>query len=197
MWDAVLLERAFPATHRGQRSILATQNPLALGLYFRAGVEFRGLSFDFEGVPEQRDIETGVSLEPSDLVDELAAIDREVMGFDRRVDLEFLAGDRTLYLARRDSAAVGYAFGSEGPYVGPAATRLAADLPDVVTLLESEAAKAGAQHFRFTVPAVAVATVRRALESGYRIEPFYKVLLSNTADMSLDRYLMTQPSFIW
>jgi hypothetical protein len=36
-----------------------------------------------------------------------------------------------------------------------------------------------------------------ALASGYKIAPFYEVLLAKESSLKLDRYVMTQSAFIW
>ena len=48
-----------------------------------------------------------------------------------------------------------------------------------------------------TVPAQAKEAVNWALESGYRIDPFYEVLLAREPTLQLDRYILTQSAFIW
>ena len=192
-----LLDRAFPP-HLGQhRSILATQNPLALGLYLRFGVQPWGQTFEIGGTPAEREPAADVKLERSDLTAEITEIDREALGFDRRIDLEFLAVDRPLYLATSNGQTVGYGFGSNGTAMGPAASVDPEFLPGILAGLDTEAATAGIEQVRYTLPGPAAPAIRWALDNGHRIEPFYEVLLADTPRIRLDRYLMTQPGFIW
>lgn len=192
-----LLERAFPLGLGRHRSIMATQNPLALGLYLRFGVEFQGQTFEIGGRPVERPRVRDVELERSELTDEICAIDAQILGFDRRVDLEFLAGDRPLFLAASNGATVGYAFGSNGTSMGPAGAVEPSFLPGILAGLDTKAAANGIEHVRYTLPGPASAAIRWALESGHHIDPFYEVLLADTPRIELDRYLMTQPGFIW
>lgn len=46
-------------------------------------------------------------------------------------------------------------------------------------------------------PAAARHAVNWALSSGYRIDPFYEVLLAKESSMKLDRYVITQSAFLW
>lgn len=191
-----LLERAF-GVEAEHRSVMATQNPLALGLYFRFGVEFQGQTFEIGGRPAEREPVAEVRLERSDLTEEIVAMDSETLGFDRRIDLEFLTGDRPLFRAIQGSETVGYAFGSNGSYVGPASVVKPELLPGVLAALDTEAARADVSHVRYTLPGQASAAIRWALESGHMIDPFYEVLLADISRIKFERYLMTQPGFIW
>jgi hypothetical protein len=44
---------------------------------------------------------------------------------------------------------------------------------------------------------VAKRAVSWALTSGYKIDPFYEVLLAKNPSMNLDRFIMTQSAFVW
>ena len=192
-----LLERAMRADLGEHRSIMATQNPLALGLYFRFGVDFQAQTFEFGGRPEVRDPIGDVKIERTEVTDEVVAMDADTLGFERRVDLDFLAGDRPLYLATANGEAVGYIFGSNGNNTGPGGVVDPALLPGLLAAVDTEAANAGVEHMRYTLPGPAADGIRWALGAGYRIDPFYEVLLADTDRIRLDRYLMTQPGFIW
>ena len=192
-----LLERAIPLGLGEHRSIMATQNPLALGLYFRFGVEFQAQSFELAGTPQPRDPIGEVKIEPSDITDDIVSMDAETLGFERRTDLEFLVHDRPLYLAKVNGEIVGYAFGSNGTSTGPAAVVDPALLPGLLAAIDTEAAVSGHESVRYTLPGPAAAGIRWALGVGYRIDPFYEVLLADSPRIRLDRYVMTQPSFIW
>ena len=192
-----LLERAIPPGFGQHRSIMATQNPLALGLYFRFGVEFQAQTFEIGGKPELRDPVGDVKLERTELNEYVVSLDYDTLGFERRIDLEFLASDRPLYLAVANGEPVGYAFGSNGTNTGPAAVLHPSLLPGVLAALDTEAATSGYESIRYTLPGPASAGIRWALEAGHQIDPFYEVLLADTPRIRLDRYLMTQPGFIW
>ena len=194
-----LLGRAFPMDRGRSRSVLATLNPLALGLYLKFGVSFRGLTMEFIGRPDPSTTTSDLEAyraEEDDL-NEAARIDRTAFGFDRTVDLKFLAKDRPLYIYRRRTKTVGYAFGSNGDYSGPAGVLNPSDLPLILSHLETLAAEREIDQYAFMFPAKAHNAVKWALEQGYRIDPFYEMLLADNDDLKQDRLLMTQPSFIW
>jgi hypothetical protein len=174
-------------------------NPLALGLYLKFGVSFRGLTVEFLGRPTPATDTSDLQAFRADEDDLLEAgrIDRATFGFDRTVDLKFLAKDRPLYVYRRGTRTVGYAFSSNGDYSGPAGVRNPTDLPLVLSHLATLAAERGIDPYGFMFPAKAHEAVRWALGQGYRIDPFYEMLLADNDDLKQDSLLMTQPSFIW
>ena len=80
---------------------------------------------------------------------------------------------------------------------GPAAALDPADLPALLQTIEQSAVEIGQQNLALIVPAVAHSAVDWALESGYRLDKFYEVLLADDDSLQLDRYLLTECSFIW
>jgi len=197
---SALLNRAFPLGRGKQRSIIATTSPNALSLYLRQGVSFQGMAICFIGRPRIRPIDTDLALaraEPSAAtLARVQAIDSAVLGFQRAADLDYYLRQQPLYLARRDGAVVGYAFGSDGKSSGPAAALSAQDLPVLLQQIEISACEAGLDELSLMIPAAAAAGVDWALAAGFRIEPFYEVLLANYP-MQLDRYLITETTFLW
>lgn len=191
-----LLERALPLDWGHSRSIIALQNPLALGLYLRFGVRFNGTSIDLYRKPHGNGETGGVELVPADGLDEIRQMDTDILGYDRLTDLEFLAGDRGAFLCVRGADIVGYTFGHDANYTGPTGVIDPADMGFVFAKLDRIAAERELEVFHFTIPANAHNGVRWALEHGYRIDPFFEMLLSSEP-MRLDRFMMTQPSFIW
>lgn len=129
------------------------------------------------GVPQRRDPIDDVKLERSELVDEIVAMDSETLGFERRIDLEFLARDRPLFLACRGDETIAYAFGSNGTNVGPASVTEPELLPGVLAALDTEAAAAGYDEIRYTLPGPASAAIRWALDVGDRIDPLLRGLV--------------------
>lgn len=194
-----LLRRAFPPGRGRGRSILATQHPRALGLYLRAGVATRSVAATFVRPPGDPGTPSGLDVVAAGAGDlgTIVAIDGEALGFTRRVDLAFLLGDRPASLLVRDGTAVGYAFTSNGELCGPAAVRSAADLPAVLTLLERSAHERGQDEHGVLLSLHAHAGVRWLLDRGYRLLPFYELLLVDAPTIAFDRYVMTQPSFLW
>ncbi len=195
-----LLERAFPLDRGRQRSIIATTNPNALSLYLRQDVQFQSMAIGFTGAPRIRETPAGVSIQRAEpgaaTLAQLLAIDSKVLGFERSADLEFFMRQQPVYLCHRDGQLAGYAFGSDGNSSGPAAALAPQDLPALLQQIETSACAAGIDELGLMIPAVASAAVSWALASGYRIDPFYEVLLAKTP-MQLDRYLLSESTFLW
>ncbi len=194
-----LLDRAFASYDDRQRSVIATINPSALSLYLRYGVSVQSLAFCVCGKPRGGELDPAVERVDAD-TDSLRAIlqvERQVLGYERQVDLEFLMSRQPVYLLRRNGEVRGYAFGSNADDCGPAATLDPADLPLMLRAIEISAAEAGREELWLTVPAVAQSAVNWLLAAGYRIDPFYEVLLAREPRLQLDRYLVTESSFIW
>ncbi len=196
-----LLERAFAPGRGRRRSIIATQNSLALSLYLRFGVDFQGLAFTFYGEPRRRewssDLEIEQPREPKAALDEIRAIDYAVLDYDRSIDLEYFCEQQPLFLFRRRGRAVAYAFGSNGKTNGPAAALDPADLPAALQQIETSAAHAGLDLLWLNLPATAHQAVDWALAAGYRIDAFHELLLASDAFLKLDRYLMCESGFTW
>ena len=195
-----LLTRAFPPDRGRERSVIATTSPRALSLYLRHGVDYQGMAFCFMGKPRDRsatgDLEITPAPEDPETRRQILAIEKEVLGLSRAVDLDFFLREQPAFLARRDDDVVGYAFGSNGRAAGPAAALDPRDLPALLQCIESSAHRAGVSELLLVIPAMATAAVDWALESGYHIDPFHELLLSSSP-MQLDRYLLTDSSFIW
>lgn len=196
-----LLQRAFPAGRGRQRSILATTNPGALSLYLRNGVSCRGMAFCFDGKTQRRALDSDLEfrrLHAEDAaLEQLVDLDAGLLGFRRGIDLRHLAEHQPCFLFLRDGQAVAYAFGANGNSVGPAGALDPEDMPAVLQHIDNEASAAGIENLSLTVPAAATSAVDWALASGYRIFPFYEVILTGGVTPQLDRYLMTESSFIW
>lgn len=196
-----LLRRTFPLGWGRHRSIIATQHPRALGLYLRYGVEAHGVGLALTKKPQ-------ASLPTSDLVPRrvgndpaatasVVAIESDVLGYRRPEDVEFLVSDRPVTLYERRGKVVGFGFGSNGLASGPAAVSDPRDLPAVLADQETMAAEAGLDEVQISLSSAAAHTLRWALQHGYRIVPFYEMLLLDAPVISFDRCAFTQPAFIW
>ncbi len=196
-----LLNRAFAPGRGRKRSIIATQNSLALSLYLRYGVAVMGMALTFHGKPKRRaadgnlEVET-LPVEPASL-DAIGAIDRAVLGYERPAELGFFLREQPAYLFHRGGEAVAYAFGCNGKSSGPAAALEPADLPAVLCRIEASALEIGIDELWLNLPTQAHTGVTWALDCGYRIDPFQEVLLASGPFMQLDRYLMTESGFVW
>jgi GNAT superfamily N-acetyltransferase len=202
-----LLARAFPADRFAHKSIVATQDAAALALYLRTGVSFVTTAVDIVITARPAARETELTMrraagEPADIA-AIAAIEERVLGLRRERDLEFLLGNRPAWIALRNGAPVGYAFGAQPfpvgvtdfpPTCGPMAALDPADLPDILDqVLASE--PAGVQ-LALGVPMSNRTALSHLLAAGGKIDPFYAAVLSSGPDMQLDRYVHTVPMFI-
>lgn len=196
-----LLDRAFPLNRGDQRSVIATTNTRALSLYLRQDVCFQGMAFSFYGEPHIREFDSGLDVEQADAspktLESIVAIDSKVLGYRRPTDLEFFMSQQPAFLFRHAGRLVGYAFGCDGYSAGPAATLEPQHLPALLYQIERSACQAGMDSLWLTVPAAAQQAVTWALSSGYRMDPFYEVLLAREPSMKLDRFIMTQSAFVW
>lgn len=196
-----LLELAFPLGWGRHRSVIATQDPRALGLYLRFGVKARGLGIALSKRPAVTEVPTTLRIEEigpgSASVDAIGAIDQQVLGFRRDQDIRFLLSERPACLFWRGREPVAYLFAGTGLVAGPGAALDRSDLPVLIAEQELRALAAGHETISIGLSTAASDTLAWALEHGFRIEPFYEVLLSDAPTLQLDRYLMTQPAFIW
>ncbi len=194
-----LLDRAFPPGRGVSRSVIATQHPSALGLYLRYGVSVQSVGMALYGTPAAQPPRSDLEFRPATAADleAMAAIDAGAVGFDRGVDLAFFLTERPGHLVLRDGEVVGYAFTSNGLSAGPAAVLDSADLAAVMAHTVDASAQRGDGTVFFAVSAQAAHAVGWALEHGFRIFPFYEMLLSDRPHVDFDRYLLTQPAFIW
>lgn len=121
----------------------------------------------------------------------------QVLGYQRPIDLEYFMNNQPTFLFHQKGRLVAYAFGCDGYSVGPAAALDPEHLPVILHQLERSAYHVGLESLWLTVPAQAKQAVSWALSSGYKIDPFYEVLLAKLPSMKLDRFIMTQSAFVW
>ena len=196
-----LLQRAFPLQRGEQRSVIATTDTRALSLYLRHDVSMRSMALSFCGKPRNRQLQSDLEViqaRPSPAtLEKIVGIDSGVLGYRRPVDLEFFMKQQPTFLFYENRQPVAYAFGCDGYAAGPAAALDPALLPAVLDQIEHSAVHNAAEELWLTIPAAAGAAVDWALAGGYRLDPFYAVLLNKNPTMDLDRFIMTQSSFIW
>lgn len=196
-----LLQRTFAPNRGEQRSVIATTNTRALSLYLRHDVSFHGIAFSFYGKPQIRrrdsDLEVVTADASAETLDSIVEIDSQVLGYRRPVDLGFFMQHQPAFLFYAHGRPVAYAFGSDGYAAGPAAALEPQHLPPILEQIETSAYQKGMESLGLTIPAPASHAVNWALSAGYRLDPFYAVLLAKYPSMRLDRYIMTQSSFIW
>jgi GNAT superfamily N-acetyltransferase len=197
---ATLLERAFPTDGARHRAIIATIDPRAIARYLQTGLEGRLPIAFVEGTPRPVNLATDLRRERIDArlppLDELAAIDRAVLGFSRDIDHRWLAGQRPGWLYRRGGVAVGYGYHPTAPaWGGPYAATLPADLPVLLADGETAAAEAGHATITFDLALTARTGWDHVLRRGMRIDPFVMLLFTDGPIDGMDRYCLTSPPF--
>jgi GNAT superfamily N-acetyltransferase len=195
-----LLARAFPSDGVRHRTIVATTDPRAIARYLRTGLDGRVPIIGLEAAPRPVVVETDLIREPIDAagppLDDLAEIDRELLGFSRDEDHAWLAGQRSGWLYRRDGAPVAYGYHPSRPlWGGPYAALAAADLPALLADGESAAAAAGHVNVTFDLPLVARTGLDHLLTRGFRLDPFLMLFFTDGPSDRLDRYVLMSPPF--
>jgi GNAT superfamily N-acetyltransferase len=104
----VLLEKVFPWGRGEVRVIIATNDRRGLARYYGAGTVARFAMFSMTGQPRRTQAGTldVVSAGPAD-IDELAAIERAVVGYARCADYPWLLKHREVYKYQRAGRTVG------------------------------------------------------------------------------------------
>lgn len=202
-----LIEQAFPSDRGNHRTINATQDPRALSIYLRSGVNHVTTCVDVLLRPGTFDSDSDLIFErleaAESAVSEIVALERAVLGFARKADIRFLLAGRPAWLAVRDGSPVAYAFGVQpnppgvvdfSPACGPMAALDPADMPALIDHVMAEAG--GVEDFCITLPFMNRQALGHALKRGGRIDPFYLMVLSDHSDLKLDRYIHTSPAFI-
>lgn len=196
-----LLRRAAPTGPVASKLIVASPDVRAQSLYMKLGTYPRFPIYYFWREPQEVAVETDLVFEPvtasAEVLESLAAIDREVLGFRRDADHGWLLGDRQGYLYRRAGLVVGY--GYEGRSNGPFALLEPADWPTVLAHAEFTAARAehksGRGHFGVETPMANTAAVDYLLGRGYRIDDFIAQTMMDRPFGRFDRYIVTSPPF--
>jgi GNAT superfamily N-acetyltransferase len=194
-----LLERAFAPERGDLRVIVATTDVRALTRYAKAGMTARTVIASLMGSPSAPPDAPGgpafaverVHPEGETLAD-LGALDREIVGFDRKGALAWFAETRDGLLFRRDGQAIGYAF-VHLRGIGPVGASDPADLPSILDEVLRRSAELGVETATFEVPMSNGDALRHLLERGLRIDPFLTLLLSNREFGQMDRYVAYSP----
>ncbi|HEV7804220.1 MAG TPA: GNAT family N-acetyltransferase [Solirubrobacteraceae bacterium] len=189
-----LLERSFAPAAATRRFVIATTEPAAVALYLRFGVSHQTTAIDLAATPRAVELPAGYEAVPATLEDVLA-IEREVLDHGRPQEVAFMLGDRPATLLRRDGRAVAYAFGPNAyDQCGPVAALDPADLPAALAQLETAAHAAGVERLELAVPLTAGKAVTWLLaERGFRVDPLLSLFLADGPWAKLDRYLPFNP----
>lgn len=193
-----LLARAFPKGDYAHRVIIATTDLRAQARYLKAGVYPRFPIMYFEKAPELVTVVTDLVFQPMtvtpETLEKLNRIDREVLGFQRPADHEWLLQDRQGWLYVRGGVPVGY--GYMGQNCGPFALLDPTDFPAVLAHLENHVAAEGHETVGLEVPMHNAHAVDCLLASGYKIpDGFYAFFMSDAPFGKFEQYIVTSPPF--
>ncbi|MGH2697786.1 MAG: GNAT family N-acetyltransferase [Actinomycetota bacterium] len=192
-----LLQKAFPPGRGPDRSIIATMDATAVGLYLRFGVSVQSLGLYLWKAPEATSANSDLRFEPAvpgNSDEEILSLEKQVLGHRRSEDISWLLGDRPAVIYRRGGLAAGYGFESNARgQIGPIAALAASDMPAALAHMENAAFEMGLQEIGLTVPEVNRTAVGWLLRHGWRIFPFYTLLMASGPFMKLDRYVLCEP----
>jgi GNAT superfamily N-acetyltransferase len=130
------------------------------------------------------------------LDDEIAALDRDAVGFDHPVDHAMVRteGRMGFLFLGPDGGPVGYGYASEAGRVGPIAVRDSALLGPVIGHLVTTVRPRGA--FGLWLPGAAEGTVGPLLRAGFRLEGFPCLLCWDRPFADFARYVPISPSLL-
>jgi len=191
-----LFNRAFPKEGPEHRSIIATTDFRAQGLYLKAGVYPRFPIYYFGRTPEIVTPDTDLTFKPltatAENLETIGQIDREVTGHRRDATHTWLCSNRQGYLYYRGERPVGY--GYVGARNGPFALLTPTDFPAVLAHAESEAAKNN-HEFGIEVPMINQTVVDYLLGRGYKLDTFMAIFMSNVPFGKFENYVISSPPF--
>ena len=192
-----LLERAFTVGWGEHRSIIATLDAPAVALYLRFGVRPQSTAAGFVGRPGPAEPPQGLEVEEA-TAEAVLALEEELLGHARPEDVAFFLASRPGIVVRRGGQAIGYAFGPDAAGdVGPIAARDPEDLPALLAFVERAAHARGQEELELELPLTATPAVTYLLqERGFRLDPFYTLLLADAPWAKFDRYLPYNPCLV-
>ncbi|MEO8463126.1 MAG: GNAT family N-acetyltransferase [Chloroflexota bacterium] len=207
-----LLDAVLPAP--GEAGVLAvttdSAQPVSNGLYAAHGMAPHLPMFNLVGRPWRQaalvPLPDGITAEAFDasapaerdraLEDEVAALDREVVGFAHPMDHGYLRAAGRVGVAYRNGSGslLGYGYTSEAGRLGPVAVRDADLLAPVVIHLLDAVLPRGAS--AIWVPGAAGPTLEMLIRSGLRIEGFPALLCWTKPFADFARYVPISPGLI-
>jgi GNAT superfamily N-acetyltransferase len=192
-----LLERAFPRAGASHRLIISTVNLSAQVLYMKAGVYPRCAVYSFIKTPETRRYHTDLKIMPMSanpkILADIAGIDAAVLGVVRDDEHRWLLEHRQGFLYTRYGQPAGY--GYVGQQAGPFALLDTADYPKVLAHAETYSTERGYDMFNVNVPSINKAVIDYTLHHGFRLDPFYCLLMTDKLFGKFDHYALMTPMF--
>ncbi len=165
------------------------RNPVSQALYGRFGMFPETPLVEMSGPATQGDM--GLLRPGAPPVEDVAAIDRAVLGVARPQDHEFWQGVGSLraFSVVRDGRIVGYAYVEEAGAIGPVAVLDPADLGPAVEAAVGAAAELGAATARVRIPGVARPAVRALMARGWRYGDAVTLVLTSARWGRWERYV--------
>lgn len=166
---AAIYERCMPRSGYRGTCIWSVQ-PISAAVYARDGLVPRVPMYTFTGRPRTPlpPLASGLEL-TSITLDELDELDREIVGFTRRVDHEaWQRWERRPFALREGKELVGYGYAQPVGRLGPAVVRRSEDLLPLVGALMAELDPP--EDWMVHVPGVAADTFVAMLKSGMRFD---------------------------
>jgi GNAT superfamily N-acetyltransferase len=164
-----LYERCMPRTGYRATCIWSVQ-PVSAALYARDGLVPRVPLYTLTGRPRTPlpPLRSGLEMTPID-PEELDELDREVVGFTRRVDHEaWQRWERRPFALREGSQLLGYGYAQPAGRLGPAVVRRSEDLLPLVGALMAEIEPP--EDWMVHVPGLAAGTFTALLGAGLRFD---------------------------
>jgi GNAT superfamily N-acetyltransferase len=178
-------------------------NPVSNTIYAKSGMYPR-TTLVFMSGPGTSPATSGLVLDPFDArsidQDLLGTIDLAVIECRRPMDHEMWSAlfDVQGFVVRRTSGApVGYVYVQRSGHIGPAATLLERDFPDMLDLGIRAARDGGATNAKLLIPGAARLGIERLFERGFRFEPGFELFLSSRPYGLLDRYVSSGADANW
>ncbi|MGH2899190.1 MAG: GNAT family N-acetyltransferase [Solirubrobacteraceae bacterium] len=192
-----LLERAFAPGVGAHRAVIATVDATAVALYLRFGMTQQSAGVDVTAAPRAVAVPAGYDVAPATL-EQLVGLEARLLGHAREPDLRFMLSDRPAVVLHHGGAPVAYAFEPNAHgHAGPVGALEPEHMPAALAHLERAAHAAGAPELGLTLPLSAHTAVDWLVRRrGFRIDPFYCLLLADGAWAKLDRYLPFNPCLI-
>jgi GNAT superfamily N-acetyltransferase len=166
---AALYERCMPRSRYRATCIWSVQ-PVSAALYARDGLVPRVPMYTFTGRPRKPlpPLAGGLGLTPI-TPEELDALDREIVGFTRRVDHEaWQRWERRPFALRDGTELVGYGYAQPAGRLGPAVVCRSEDLLPLVGALMTEVEPR--EDWMVNVPGPAAETFAAMLRAGMRFD---------------------------
>ncbi len=164
LFDQCMMRSGYRAT------CIWSVQPVSAAIYARRGLVPRVPMYTFTGRPRTPLLPLPSGLELTSITpDELDTLDREVVGFTRRVDHEaWQSWERRPFALRQTRELVGYGYAQQVGRLGPAVVRRSADLLPLVGALMAELDPP--EDWMVHVSGVAAETFVALLASGMRFD---------------------------